>query len=71
VLLKNGRPLAVDPQIDAGDMPAIGLLANDRQIDRIDFGEMPRSVEYRISQKERELLPGLSSMRTFVVNRPV
>lgn len=43
-------------------------LANDRLIERVDFGELPRRVEYQLSETGRQLLPVLIAMRKFSVS---
>jgi DNA-binding HxlR family transcriptional regulator len=45
-------------------------LADDRLIERVDFDEMPRRVEYQISKMGLELLPVLIATRTFSVSHP-
>ncbi|WP_223536291.1 winged helix-turn-helix transcriptional regulator [Pseudomonas sp. GL-B-16] len=40
-------------------------LANDGLIERVDFGEMPRRGEYRLSDMGKQLLPVLVAMRKF------
>jgi DNA-binding HxlR family transcriptional regulator len=42
-------------------------LANDRLIQRVDFGEKPLRVEYRLSPIGRELMPVLIAARAFSV----
>ncbi|MYZ44999.1 winged helix-turn-helix transcriptional regulator [Schauerella aestuarii] len=44
-------------------------LANDGLIDRVDYGERPRRVEYHLSEGGRALLPVLIAMRQFSVER--
>lgn len=43
-------------------------LANDGLIERVDFGELPRRVEYQLSETGRQLLPVLIAMRKFSVS---
>lgn len=43
-------------------------LANDGLIERVDFGELPRRVEYQLSETGRRLLPVLIAMRNFSVS---
>jgi DNA-binding HxlR family transcriptional regulator len=43
-------------------------LANDGLIERVDFGESPRRVEYQLSETGRQLLPVLIAMRKFSVS---
>lgn len=45
-------------------------LAEDGLIERVDFGEKPLRVEYRLSEKGRQLLPALIEMRRFSINHP-
>jgi DNA-binding HxlR family transcriptional regulator len=45
-------------------------LATDRLIERIDFNEMPRRVEYQMSETGRQLLPVLIATRQFSVGHP-
>jgi DNA-binding HxlR family transcriptional regulator len=45
-------------------------LANDGLIERIDFGERPRRVEYQLSEMGRQLLPVLIATRKFSVGHP-
>jgi DNA-binding HxlR family transcriptional regulator len=45
-------------------------LANDGLIERVDFGELPRRVEYQLSEMGRELLPVLIAARRFSVSHP-
>jgi DNA-binding HxlR family transcriptional regulator len=45
-------------------------LATDRLIERIDFHEMPRRVEYQMSETGRQLLPVLIATRQFSVGHP-
>lgn len=45
-------------------------LADDRLIERVDFGEKPLRVEYQLSEMGRQLLPVLTAMRRFSVNHP-
>lgn len=61
------------------DMPGISQkmltqhlreLADDGLIERIDYGEKPLRVEYRLSAMGRHLLPVLSAMRQFSVDHP-
>jgi len=40
-------------------------LENDRLVERIDFGERPPRVEYRLSDASRELMPMLLAAREF------
>lgn len=40
-------------------------LEKDRLIDRVDFGEKPPRVEYRLSEAGKHLLPVLLSTRAF------
>ena len=40
-------------------------LASDRLIERIDYGEKPLRVEYRLSPIGRELMPVLKAARAF------
>jgi DNA-binding HxlR family transcriptional regulator len=42
-------------------------LAADRLIERTDFGEKPRRVEYRLSDAGRELVPILGAAKAFSV----
>lgn len=46
-------------------------LANDGLIERVDFGELPRRVEYQLSEMGRQLLPVLIATRKFSVSHPV
>jgi DNA-binding HxlR family transcriptional regulator len=43
-------------------------LADDGLIERVDFGELPRRVEYQLSETGRQLLPVLIAMRKFSVS---
>jgi DNA-binding HxlR family transcriptional regulator len=43
-------------------------LADDGLIERDDFGEKPLRVEYRLSEKGKQLLPVLIAMRQFSIN---
>lgn len=43
-------------------------LANDGLIERVDFGELPRRVEYQLSEMGRQLLPVVIAMRKFSVS---
>lgn len=43
-------------------------LASDGLIERVDFGELPRRVEYQLSETGRQLLPVLIAMRKFSVS---
>lgn len=45
-------------------------LANDGLIERVDFGELPRRVEYQLSEMGRQLLPVLIATRRFSVSHP-
>ncbi|MGI4840252.1 MAG: winged helix-turn-helix transcriptional regulator [Janthinobacterium lividum] len=45
-------------------------LANDGLIQRVDFAEMPRRVEYQLSEMGRQLLPVLIATRSFSVSHP-
>lgn len=45
-------------------------LADDGLIERIDYGEKPLRVEYRICARGRELLPVLLAMREFGAGHP-
>ena len=45
-------------------------LADDRLVERMDFGEKPLRVEYRLSRMGRDLLPVLVAMRSFSVAHP-
>ncbi|MDY7565220.1 helix-turn-helix domain-containing protein [Pseudomonas sp. RTC3] len=45
-------------------------LANDGLIERVDFGELPRRVEYQLSKMGRQLLPVLIATRRFSVSHP-
>jgi DNA-binding HxlR family transcriptional regulator len=45
-------------------------LADDRLIVRVDFGEKPLRVEYRLSEMGRQLLPVLIAARKFSVSYP-
>lgn len=45
-------------------------LANDGLIERVDFGELPRRVEYKLSEMGRQLLPVLIATRRFSVSHP-
>ena len=45
-------------------------LAEDGLIERVDFGEKPLRVEYRLSEMGRQLLPVLITTRSFSVNHP-
>lgn len=45
-------------------------LAQDRLIERVDFGEKPRRVEYQLSEMGRRLLPVLIATRSFSVSHP-
>jgi len=45
-------------------------LADDGLIERIDYGEKPLRVEYRISGRGRQLLPVLLAMREFAARHP-
>ena len=45
-------------------------LASDHLIERVDFDELPRRVEYQISEKGRQLLPVLIATRRFSVAYP-
>jgi DNA-binding HxlR family transcriptional regulator len=40
-------------------------LANDGLVERVDFGEKPLRVEYRLSESGRQLRPVLAAMRGF------
>lgn len=46
-------------------------LADDRLIERVDFGKKPLRVEYQLSDKGRQLLPILIATRRFSVGHPV
>jgi len=61
------------------DMPGISQkmltqhlreLADDGLIERVDFGEKPLRVEYRLSQMGQALLPVLVAMRDFSTHHP-
>jgi DNA-binding HxlR family transcriptional regulator len=43
-------------------------LADDGLIERVDYGEKPLRVEYRLSAMGKQLLPVLIEMRRFSVN---
>jgi DNA-binding HxlR family transcriptional regulator len=43
-------------------------LAEDGLVERIDYGEKPLRVEYRLSAMGKQLLPVLIAMRRFSVN---
>lgn len=43
-------------------------LQNDLLIEKTDFGEMPRRVEYRLTEKGRALMPVLMAARAFSVS---
>ena len=45
-------------------------LADDRLIERVDFGEKPLRVEYQLSEMGRQLLPVLIATRRFSVSHP-
>jgi DNA-binding HxlR family transcriptional regulator len=45
-------------------------LANDSLIERVDFGELPRRVEYQLSEMGRQLPPVLIATRKFSVSHP-
>ena len=45
-------------------------LAQDGLIERIDFDEKPRRVEYQLSEMGRQLLPVLIATRRFSVSHP-
>ncbi len=45
-------------------------LADDRLIERVDFGVKPLRVEYQLSEMGRQLLPVLVATRTFSVSHP-
>jgi DNA-binding HxlR family transcriptional regulator len=45
-------------------------LETDRLIERIDFGEQPPRVEYRLSDRGRELVPVLMAAREFSIRHP-
>ncbi len=45
-------------------------LEADRLIERIDFGEKPLHVEYRLSETGRDLLPVLIAARDFSAGHP-
>jgi len=45
-------------------------LADDRLIERVDFGEKPLRVEYQLSEIGRQLLPVLIATRRFSVSHP-
>jgi DNA-binding HxlR family transcriptional regulator len=45
-------------------------LADDRLIERVDFGEKPLRVEYQLSEMARQLLPVLIATRRFSVSHP-
>lgn len=45
-------------------------LADDRLIERVDFGEKPLRVEYQLSEMGRQLLPVLIATRNFSVSHP-
>lgn len=44
-------------------------LAADGLVERVDFGEKPLRVEYRLSERGRRLRPVLKAMRDFSANR--
>jgi len=46
-------------------------LANDGLIERIDFGELPRRVEYQLTEMGRQLAPVLIATREFSVSHPL
>ena len=46
-------------------------LASDRLIERVDYGEKPLRVEYRLSPIGRELMPVLKAARAFSVAHAV
>ena len=45
-------------------------LADDRLIERVDFGEKPLRVEYQLSEIGKQLLPILIATRRFSVSHP-
>jgi DNA-binding HxlR family transcriptional regulator len=45
-------------------------LANDGLIERVDYDEKPRRVEYQLSERGRQLLPVLIAARRFSVSQP-
>ncbi|WP_431257330.1 winged helix-turn-helix transcriptional regulator [Roseateles chitinivorans] len=45
-------------------------LAGHRLIERIDFGEKPLRVEYRLSEMGRELVPILGAAKGFSLRHP-
>jgi DNA-binding HxlR family transcriptional regulator len=45
-------------------------LARDRLVERVDFGEKPLRVEYRLAERGRQLLPVLVAMRAFAADHP-
>jgi DNA-binding HxlR family transcriptional regulator len=45
-------------------------LEMDRLVERIDFGEKPLRVEYRLSAQGRQLMPVLIEARRFSENNP-
>jgi len=45
-------------------------LAQDGLIERVDFDEKPRRVEYQLSEMGRQLLPVLIATRRFSVSHP-
>jgi DNA-binding HxlR family transcriptional regulator len=45
-------------------------LETDRLIERIDFGEKPLRVEYRLSEEGRKLMPLLFEARRFSAGHP-
>lgn len=45
-------------------------LAEDRLIERVDFGEKPLRVEYQLSEMGRQLLPVLIATRQFSMSHP-
>ncbi len=61
------------------DMPGISqkmltqhlrALEKDRLVERIDFGEKPLRVEYRLSEEGRRLMPVLFEARRFSARHP-
>ena len=62
------------------DMPGVSqkmltqhlrALEKDRLVERIDFGEKPLRVEYRLSEEGRKLMPVLFEARRFSARHPV
>ena len=45
-------------------------LAEDRLVERVDFGEKPLRVEYQLSEMGRQLLPVLIATRQFSMSHP-